>query len=120
MRRGVYNKIFNESAAQKLQGAIDELDLLVGTPGDAAHEGKSRHAAARLDQAAKLKSGQERTASFRDAQQLQNEVASGIQKALEYLDKWSSYQEVIRIAREIKQLQDDILKDMKKFGGGNK
>lgn len=118
MRRGVYNRIFNESAASKLQGAIDELDQLVGTPGDAAREGLSRHAAARLDQAAKLKSAQERTAGFREAQRLQSEVASGIQRALEYLDKWSSYQEVIRIAREIKKLQDDILKDMKKLGGG--
>jgi hypothetical protein len=118
MRRGVYNRIFNESAASKLQGAIDELDQLVGTPGEAGREGISRHAAARLDQSAKLKSGAERSANFRDAQNLQSQVASGIQRALEYLDKWSSYQEVIRIAREIKQLQDDVIKDMKKLGGG--
>jgi hypothetical protein len=118
MRRGVYNKIYNETAAQKLQGAIDALDELVGAADDPAREGLSRLAAARLDQAARLKSGADRTQAFREAQERQNRVTTGIQKALDFLDKWSSYQEVIRIAREIKEIQDRALKDMKKVGGG--
>jgi hypothetical protein len=117
-RRGVYNKIYNEAAAAKLQGALDELDPLVGIPGEATRDGLSRVAAAKLDGAARLKSGADRTTSFRDGQSMQGAVAVGIQKALDFLDKWSSYQEVIRIAREIKEQQDRNNKDIKKTGGG--
>jgi hypothetical protein len=117
-RRGVYNKIYNESAAAKLQGALDELDPLVGMPGEATRDGVSRVAAAKLDGSARLKSGADRTNSFRDAQTLQSAVAAGIQKALDFLDKWSSYQEVIRLAREIKEQQERNNKDIKKTGGG--
>jgi len=117
-RRGVYNKIYNEAAAAKLQGALDELDPLIGVPGEATRDGLSRVAAAKLDGAARLKSGTERTASFREGQSLQGSVAVGIQKALDFLDKWSSYQEVIRIAREIKEQQERNNKEIKKTGGG--
>jgi hypothetical protein len=117
-RRGVYNKIYNEAAAAKLQGAIDELDPLVGIPGEATRDGLSRVAAAKLDGAARLKSGADRTNSFREGQALQSTVAAGIQKALDFLEKWSSYQEVIRIAREIKEQQDRNNKEIKKSGGG--
>jgi len=117
-RRGVYNKIYNEAAAAKLQGALDELDPLVGIPGEATRDGLSRVAAAKLDGAARLKSGADRTNSFREGQSLQSTVATGIQKALDFLDKWSSYQEVIRIAREIKEQQDRNNKEIKKTGGG--
>jgi hypothetical protein len=117
-RRGVYNKIYNEAAAAKLQGALDELDPLVGVPGEASKDGLSRVAAAKLDGAARLRSGGERTGSFREAQSLQGQVSAGIQKALDFLDKWSSYQEVIRIAREIKEAQQRNNDDIKKSGGG--
>jgi hypothetical protein len=113
MRRGVYNKIFNESAAQKLQGAVDELAALVGEEG---RDGVSRLAASRLDQAAKLRTGPERTTAFREAQQQQSGVAAGIQRALEYLDKWSSYQEVIRITRELIDWQKRVNDGIKKVG----
>ncbi len=112
-RRGVYNKIYNETAAQKLQGAIDELDGLIGVPGDATKDGIARVAAARLDQSAKLKTGAERTDALRDAQGRQSQVATGIQRALDFLDKWSSYQEVIRMARELKEEQDKRNKALK-------
>jgi hypothetical protein len=117
-RRGVYNKIYNEAAAAKLQGALDELDPLVGVPGEATRDGISRVAAAKLDGAARLKSGTDRTASFREGQVMQSGVAAGIQRALDFLDKWSSYQEVIRIAREIKEQQERNNKEIKKTGGG--
>lgn len=117
-RRGVYNKIYNEAAAAKLQGALDELDPLVGVPGEAGRDGLSRVAAAKIDGAARLKSGAERSGSFREGQNLQSAVSTGIQKALDFLDKWSSYQEVIRIARELKEAQDQNNKDIKKSGGG--
>jgi hypothetical protein len=117
-RRGVYNKIYNEAAAAKLQGAIDELDPLVGVPGEAARDGLSRVAAAKLDGAARLKSSADRTNSFREGQNLQGAVSAGIQRALDFLDKWSSYQEVIRIAREIKEQQERNNKEIKKTGGG--
>jgi len=113
-RRGVYNKIYNEQAAQKLQGALDELDQLIGIPGDATKDGIARVAAARLDQSAKLKSGAERTDALRDAQSRQSQVATGIQRALDFLDKWSSYQEVIRMAREAKERQDRLNEELKK------
>jgi hypothetical protein len=113
MRRGVYNKIYNESAAAKLQGAIDVLAGLVGDPEDVTKAGTSREAAARLDQSARLKSGASRTAGLREAQALQNAVAADIQKAIDFLDKWSSYQEVIRITREILELQKRVNEKIK-------
>jgi hypothetical protein len=118
MRRGIYNKIFNESAAQKLQGAIEALEAAVGQPGDVARPGLSRIAAAKLDGSARLKAAEERSTALREAQGLQGEVSKSIQKALEFLDKWSSYQEVIRVAREIKEAQDRVNQDIKKSGKG--
>ncbi len=108
MRRGVYNRIYNESAAAKLQGAIDVLAGCVGDPGDVTKAGTSREAAARLDQSARIKGGAARTAGLREAQALQNVVAADIQKAIDFLDKWSSYQEVIRITREILEMQKRV------------
>ncbi len=105
MRRGVYNKIYNESAAAKLQGAIDTLELLAGSPDDVTNAGISREAAAGLDQSARIRGGAARTAALREVQGRQNAVATGIQRAIDFLDKWSSYQEVIRITREILEMQ---------------
>ncbi len=117
MRRGIYNKIFNESAASKLQGAIDEVDLLVGDANDATKPGSSRVAGYGLDQAARLKSASDRARALRDAQNLQSAVAAGIQRAIDYLDKWSSYQEVIRLVRELFEAQKKANDDLKKGGG---
>lgn len=112
-RRGVYNKIYDEKAAAQLQSAIDALDGLVGVPGDETREALSRVAAQKIDDAAKLRRGNDRTAFFRDAQADQNVVAAGIQRAIEHLDKWSSYQEVIRITRELKDRQQKELEQIK-------
>ncbi len=106
-RRGVYNKIYNEGAAAKLQAAVDELSHLVGDPAEPTRPALSRVAAAGIDQSAKLKSGTDRARALRDAQNIQSQVTSGIQRALEQLERWSSYQEVIRIARDLKKMQDD-------------
>ncbi len=108
MRRGVYNKIYNESAAAKLQGAVDVLAVLVGDPEDVTRAGTSREAAARLDQSARIRGGQARSTALREAQALQNAVAAEIQKAIDFLDKWSSYQEIIRITREIVDMQKRV------------
>jgi hypothetical protein len=112
-RRGVYNKIFNESAAEKLQGAVDELALLVGEPGDVSKPGISRGATAQLDQSARVKTGAARTDLLREAQNLQSLVASGIQRAIDFLEKWSSYQEVIRAARELHDRQKGVIDDLR-------
>ena len=84
--------------------------------GEEGRDGVSRPAASRLDQAAKLRTGAERTTAFREAQQQQSGVAAGIQRALEYLDKWSSYQEVIRITRELIDWQKVVNDGIKKIG----
>ena len=107
-RRGVYNKIYNESAAAKLQTAIDELHELAGDPEDTARNAISRVAASGIDQAAGLRTGAERADALRAAQSLQNAVAAGIQRALDQLDKWSSYQEVIRLTRQARDSQKDV------------
>ncbi len=113
-RRGVYNKIFDDSAARQLEAATDELGALVGEEG---RDGLSRLAAARLDQASKLRTGTERSGAFQEAQGRQSQTAAGIQRALEHLDKWSSYQEVIRMTREIWELQKKNIDAIKKVGG---
>jgi hypothetical protein len=118
MRRGVYNKIFNETAAAKLQGALDELEAVVGAPDDPTRPGMSRLAASKLDAASRLKKAEDRSASLREGQGHQGDVSRALAKALEHLDKWSSYQEVIRVAREIKEAQERVNKDIKKSGGG--
>jgi hypothetical protein len=114
-RRGVYNKIFDESAARQLETAVDELAALTG---DEGKTGIARLAAARLDQAAKLRTGAERSSAFQEAQAWQSQTAGGIQRALEALDKWSSYQEVIRMTREIMDQQKRVNETIKKAGGG--
>jgi hypothetical protein len=114
-RRGVYNKIFDESAARQLEAATDELLALTGEEGKT---GLARLAAARLDQAAKLRTGAERSSAFQEAQTWQSQTAGGIQRALEHLDKWSSYQEVIRMTREIMDQQKRVNDTIKKAGGG--
>lgn len=113
MRRGVYNKIYNETAAAKLQGAVDVLTACVGEAGEFSRPGISLEAAARLNQAARIRGGAARTAVLREAQALQNAVATEIQKAIDFLDKWSSYQEVIRLTREILEMQKRVNEKIK-------
>jgi hypothetical protein len=118
LRRGVYNKIYDETAARKLQSAAEELDALVGDLADPSRGGLSRIVTARLDQASKHRSGRERGEALREAMDLQSRVASGIQRAIDFLENWSSYQEVIRIARELKESQDRANREIKRIGTG--
>lgn len=118
LRRGVYNKIYDENAARKLQSAAEELDALVGDLADSSRGGLSRIVTARLDQASKHRSGRERGEALREAMDLQSRVASGIQRAIDFLENWSSYQEVIRIARELKESQDRANREIKRIGTG--
>lgn len=118
LRRGVYNKIYDANAARKLQSAAEELDALVGDLADPSRGGLSRVVTARLDQASKHRSGRERGEALREAMDLQSRVASGIQRAIDFLDNWSSYQEVIRIARELKESQDRANREIRRIGTG--
>lgn len=109
-RRGVYNRVFNESAAEKLQSAVDILTLLVGDPKARERYGTALQAVQKLEEAGVARDRQERRDHFRSAQDLQGETITGIQKALDMLEKWANYQEVIRITREILEMQRRINK----------
>ncbi len=54
-RRGVYNRVFNESAAEKLQNAVDILTGLVGDPRDREDYGVALRAVQKLEEAAARK-----------------------------------------------------------------
>jgi len=113
LRRGVYNKVYNETAVAKLQGAVDALGNCVGDPGEASRPGICREAAARLDQAARARGADARVSLLREVRTLQSAVAVEIQKAIDFLDKWSSYQEVIRLTREILEMQKRVNEKIK-------
>jgi hypothetical protein len=77
---------------------------------DAARPGTSAVAASWITQAARAGKSKDRRDQFSEAQNLQSAVIKGIQDALRYLDRWSNYQEIVRMTREILEAQKDINK----------
>jgi hypothetical protein len=109
MRRGLYNKIFDENAANELGKAVTILKQLADTS-DPARPGTSALAASFITQAARAAKSKDRRDQFSEALNLQSAVIKGIQDALRYLDRWSNYQEIVRMTREILEAQKEINK----------
>ncbi len=111
--RGVYNRIFNLDAADKLEKAVEILRELVGPPKrEAENRLAGQKAIQSLEEAGSARNRKERDGHFTTARGYQNETFVQIQKALDMLEKWSNYQEVIRITREILELQRWVNKQM--------
>ena len=109
MKRGLYNKIFDENAANELGKAVTILKQLADTS-DPARPGTSALAASFITQAARAAKSKDRRDQFSEALNLQSSVIKGIQDALRYLDRWSNYQEIVRMTREILEYQKEINK----------
>ncbi len=102
-RRGVYNKIFDERAAAKLVEAIDALD------GAIAPRGPSPMATTIFRDASKERSDT-RSKLLNTARAFQSQVLSAIDAALRALDKWSSYQEIVRLVRVALEEQQKVIR----------
>ena len=109
MRRGLYNKIFDENAANELGKGVTILKQLADVS-DPARPATSALASSFITQAARAAKSKDRRDQFSEALSYQSAVIKGIQDALRYLDRWSNYQEVVRMTREILEAQRDINK----------
>lgn len=107
LRRGQYNKIFDENARGKLEMAIALLEDVVSDTGP----GPSAAAQIRNCITAPKK---ERTSMLVQAKKLQLDVISDIDQVLAILRQWSNYMEVVRVAREAKSAQENVIKWLKK------
>jgi uncharacterized small protein (DUF1192 family) len=99
MERGLENKLFDEHSAAALRRAIEILQSLSTTTTNPP--GCSYDAAQKLLSASKSKSESSRDQAFLEARRLQGESYEGISAALESLERWATFQEAVRIAREI-------------------
>ncbi len=107
MRRGLYNKIFDENAANELGKGVTILKQLADVA-DPARPATSALASSFITQAARAAKSKDRRDQFSEALSYQSAVIKGIQDALRYLDRWSNYQEVVRMTREILEAQREI------------
>ena len=103
--RGIYNRVFQEDATKDLVRAEEALGSLLGT---AQQAGATRLAAAHLQESSKVRSGDSRRDTLREAQNMQSIVLDEIKNAIRFLQRWSTYSEVIRKTREILQEQEKI------------
>ncbi len=113
MRRGVYNRIFTKDSADKLRDGIEVLTGLIGDPTRREKYGFALAAVQKLEEAGAAALGSERTARFRAAQDLQGQTIAGIQKVLDLLKKWASYQEIVRAFREALDIQKSVIEGIR-------
>jgi len=102
-RRGVYNKIFDERAAAELGKAVEALDVVIQPAG------ASPLATAQLREASKSKRDP-RSQALNMARQLQSQVLTAIDNALRFLDRWSNYQEIVRLVRWALEEQQKVIR----------
>jgi len=105
--RGMYNKIFDETAARELASAGQALSGAVEP-----QRGPSPVAASLLTQAAR-EGASARSRLFNSTLALQSQVLTAIDAALRSLDKWSTYQEIVRKAREVFEEQVKVNQGLK-------
>lgn len=113
MNRGVYNRIFTSESADKLQDAIKVLTELIGDPSRREKYGHALGAVQKLEEAGSATLGTERAVLFRAAQDLQGRTIAGIRKVLDLLEKWASYQEIIRAFREALEIQKSVIEGIR-------
>jgi hypothetical protein len=104
--RGRYNKIFNEEAVRRLDEAARELERLSSE--EAAAEAVCRLAAEALNRAADARERAGREEALELSVRLIDETISGITIALSLLERWATYQEVVRALRFIYREQIKI------------
>lgn len=116
--RGEYNGIFNEEAVGKLDLAAAEIDRLATD--DPNRVAISRLAAEALNRAADASARENRDAALEKAVELIDDVIGGIANALNLLERWATYQEIVRSFRQILE-QQKLLKAWlaEKIGGGD-
>ncbi|MBI2932558.1 MAG: hypothetical protein HYY16_12985 [Planctomycetes bacterium] len=97
-RRGVYNKIFDERAAAELSKAMDALSIAIEP------NGPSPMATVSIRDASQSRH-ETRSQRLNATRGLQSQVITAIDNALRFLDRWSSYQEIVRLFRFIYEEQ---------------
>jgi hypothetical protein len=115
-RRGVYNRIFNDTAAEKLRTAarylrIDPDDEEEGSSSvdqDVTAYRTGLDAVQSLEYGSASRSASERESHFNVVVENQKATFQSIQDALDQLEKWANYQEVIRMTREILEAQKKV------------
>lgn len=114
--RGHYNGIFNEEAVGKLDAAAAELDRLATD--DPNRVAISRLAAEALNRAADAADSKNRNAALEKAVELVDDVIGGITNALNLLERWATYQEIVRSFRQILEFQRDVKTRLAELIGG--
>lgn len=97
--RGIENRIFDKRSAGALEQAVALLKGLVDD--STVPPGASYSAAQHLRSASREKDPRARGEFFARAYQEQTNVLDTVDRVIRALDKWSSYQEVVRMAREL-------------------
>ncbi|OGL45628.1 MAG: hypothetical protein A2W05_01795 [Candidatus Schekmanbacteria bacterium RBG_16_38_10] len=113
LKQGVYNKIFDEKSSQKLEGVKSILSEIIDSPADRSKVGKSSAASMLISSAYKSKNGGERADTIGRAERIQDDIVLDLTSALALLEEWATYQEVVRITREILEAQKNVNKGIK-------
>lgn len=111
-KQGVYNKVFDEKSAKTLQDVIGIMNGVIGEPGS-SQPGKSPSASLSVNTASKAKDKDNRVKALRNAADIQDIIIGDLAAVLALLDKWSTYQEIVRAARELAEEQKRINEMMK-------
>jgi hypothetical protein len=101
------NNLWDVQTAEKIEASRNELAE--------ASAASSPQAATLLSQAANIPDAGERDARFKDAQKMEQLTSDGIARALDKIKEWEDYQTVVRIVREIIEIQR---KARTNLGGG--
>jgi len=101
-RRGVWNKIFDERAAGELAKAVEAIDVVIGPRG-------ASPVASTLFRDASKEKKEMRSRLLNDTRGFQSQVITAIDNALRFLDRWSSYQEIVRLVRFALEEQQKVL-----------
>jgi hypothetical protein len=100
-RRGTYNLLFDEVSTGRLTAATEILDRLAGENLPVQQVALSRWASHLLSEAGRAQDGAVRHEKFLEAGRTQEQVSDEISKVLQHLERWASYQEIVRLTRDL-------------------
>lgn len=109
MERGLENSIFDSKSAAALELAVTLLDDLIRPGG-----GGSYDAAQRLLSSSKSRDRKYRNQLLEEARTLQIACQERMARAIEALEKWATFQEAVRMAREAKAVTDQAHEEILK------
>lgn len=113
--RGAYNRLFADTQLGRLDEAIARLTALSREASEGSAAGAARSAAQSIHEAARIPDGARRADTLRRAEEEQRVTVREIQEVLRVLEGWSTFQEILRVVKDLFQRQNEVIQGIRQW-----